>query len=194
MGRGSERSGSGGSAPSLFDRTLVGTSGPQYNYNQWRDPEIFEKIAAAGQSVLSINVITVPAFVGTTSSGWVPTGLSVQPGQNVWLDTRADGMWTNGNLAGAQTTDANGIPGSTNGPGNIDADLPDNMLIGYVGNPPQLPYDHQNMAISGDPRFIPSGDTLLNFPVGYTGPISLADNENQGGDSGFQTVRVIITR
>jgi hypothetical protein len=69
------------------------------------------------------------------------------------------------------------------------------MLIGYIGNPPSMPYDHYNTEISGDPNFIPSGDYLLNYPSGgRSGTIWLTNNDNWMGDNGYQMVRVIITQ
>jgi len=57
-----------------------------------------------------------------------------------------------------------------------------------------LPYGRTSGAISGDPHFIPSGVSLLNFPINYAGPISLACNDCQLNDVGSQEVRIIITR
>jgi hypothetical protein len=151
-------------------------------------------IKNAGQTVLSVNVLNVPSNLGPAShtGGWVSTGVVVSPGQTVWLDTQATGQW--GNTACNYTWDANGTPGASNNPCSIDLDLTNQMLIGYVGNAPVLPYGFSSGGISGDPHFIPSGNTLLNFPLLYTGPISLACNDDQLSDTGVQTVRVIITQ
>jgi hypothetical protein len=164
----------------------------------WRSPGIFQQIQAAGQTVVNINVVNVQAnygpVLGAQTGGWVTTGLTVQPGQKVWLDTQAVGLWNNALM----TVDANGIPiGNPNNLGNfynIDYNLPNAMLIGYTGTPPNLGYSHPGMSISNDPRFIPSGDTLFNFPVNYPGPLSLACNDDQEADYGSQVVRIIITQ
>jgi hypothetical protein len=167
----------------------------------WRTPNIFSLIQASGQTVLNVNVLIVQAnygpVLGAQSGGWVPTGITVQPGQKVWLDTQAVGMWGNPVLGGNIDT-ANGSVADVNDNTNIDYTLANMMLIGYTGNPPILPYGHQTGAISGDPHFIPSGNTLLNYPINYTGPISLACNDNQAvpgnPNSGAQMVRVIVTQ
>ena len=187
--------GGGGAAVTPFSRVASsqGVPGPTSNMT-WRDPAIFTEIAAAGQTIVSVNVVKVQAdygpVLGGQNGGWTSTGVSAQPGQNVWLDTQAVGVWGNG----GSNDDANGEPPATSRAWTIDASLPSFMLIGYVGSQPILPYGHQNMGIPGDPHFIPSGDTLINFPINYAGPISLACNDNQGGDSGIQYVRIIVTR
>jgi hypothetical protein len=202
-----------GGLQSAANGTVVGSGGPVTPFNRiasnpasagpataitWRTPNIFGQIQQAGQTVVNINVVNVLANYGTTvggqNGGWVNTGITVLPGQKVWLDTQAVGLWNDG----VATTDANGLPASVTNPygqqGTIDGDLPNGMLIGYTGSPPMFPCGHSSVGISGDPRFIPSGDTLLNYSITNSGAISLACNDNQLGDTGSQMVRIIITQ
>ena len=160
----------------------------------WRDPAIFKEIQAAGQTVVTVNVVQVYANYNQAANappgGWINTGIVVQPGQSVWLDTQATGQWNNAIV----TSDANGAPGETNYGSSIDLSLQNAMLIGWAGaNPPILPYGHSTGAFNS-PQFIPSGDTLLNFPINFSGPIWLACNDNQAGDWGSQMVRIIVTQ
>jgi hypothetical protein len=193
----------GNQAPVIpFNRIIAfngGTPPPTGNNAIWRTPDIFAKIAAAGQSVVTVNVIEVPAQVPTASplNPWYATGITVQPGQTVWIDTQAVGAWGWNSLS----ADANGLlPMST---GVIDGLLPDMMLIGWVGAyPPLYPYAGFNpslgapcvIAPNGGPNFIPSGNSLINYPITTPGPLSLACNDDDCGDYGYQMVRVIITR
>jgi Flp pilus assembly protein TadG len=165
----------------------------------WRTPDIFTRIRNAGRTIVSINVLEVPAFLPNPAqpcNPWVQTGLTVLPGEQVWLDTQSQGTWgwNYQNL----TFDANG---STNYVGSIDGPAADMMLIGWVGgNPPQFPFagwsanSNPPICPQGGPNFIQSGDTLLNYPVNLPGPISLTCNDDTRGDWGYQSVRIVITR
>lgn len=164
----------------------------------WRNPDIFAQIKNAGQKVISINVVIVPANVGVGKDGWIPAGINIQAGQTVWLDTQAQGKW---GWTGYSDTDANGSDGpAVQGPAagdnsaKVSADYPAYMLLGYVGNPPPMMYQHSGTQISGDPNFIPSGNTLVNYPISTGGPISLICNDNQDGNHGEQYVRIIVTQ
>jgi hypothetical protein len=190
-------SGGGGPAVKPFNRVASNpnSAGPPSNVT-WRNPAIFQAIQNAGQTVVTVAVVQVQANYNQSANappgGWVNTGITIQSGQNVWLDTQATGIWNNA----AYTSDANGQPGTAaNGwGGNIDPNVNNGMLIGWTGpNPPILPYGHSN-AGPASTRYIPSGNTLLNFPDNYSGTIWLACNDNQAGDWGSQMVRIIITQ
>jgi hypothetical protein len=161
----------------------------------WRTPDIFKQIQAAGQTVVTVNVLNIQANYNNLPTappgGWVATGIVVQPGEKVWLDTQATGVW--GCPGFLNNGDANGQANTPNWGANYDLAVNNMQLIGYIGSPPILPYGFSSGG-TNDPRFIPSGDTLLNFPINYTGPISMACNDNQIGDYGSQMVRVIITK
>jgi hypothetical protein len=169
------------------------TAGPPSNIT-WRTPNIFQQIQNAGQTVVTVAVVQVQANYnqasGAPPGGWVNTGITIQAGQNVWLDTQATGIWNNA----AVTSDANGAPGTIGYGSSIDINEPNAMLIGWTGsNPPILAYDHMTGAMSSS-NFIPSGDTLINYSDKTSGPIWLACNDNQAGDWGSQMVRIIITQ
>jgi hypothetical protein len=202
--------GGGGAIVTPFNRTAATAPGvaPPPTPVTWRTPGIFQLIQAAGQTVVTVSVINVQAdygpVLGGQNGGWASTGITGQPGQKIWIDTQAGGMW--GDHPDSEW-DANGKTlgmGDTGPWRKIDTDLWHEMLIGYVGAAPILPYGHMNGEITGDPRFIPSGNTLLNFPINFSGPISLANNDNQNlfwylgipgyGLLGSQQVRVIITQ
>jgi hypothetical protein len=176
MGRGSERSGSGGSAPSLFDRTLVGDAGPQYNYQVWRDPDIFQKIAAAGETVVSDNVFLVQA----NNPNWTLSGVKTAQGQKLWIDTQAIGQW---NISPtAVFTDANGFFGGIDG--TVDRTVPSqpgSSLVGITGN--------------GKPFFV--GNDQTNYAPTGIGTLSMIMNDQIGhynNNSGAQLVRVIVVQ
>jgi hypothetical protein len=187
--------GTGGSV-TPFNRVASNpaSAGPATNIT-WRTPNIFERIQQAGQTVLNVNVLNVQADYGTTlggqNGGWITTGITVLPGQMVWLDTQATGSWGDPD---APFTANGGTPPphDITGDGRIDGSAPYFQLIGWVGQPPILPYGHQNQEITSA-NFIPAGNTLLNYAITKSGVISLAANDNQQTDVGSQMVRVIIT-
>ncbi len=55
----------------------------------WYRPQIYAEIQASGSNILDHTVVEVPA----TRAEWTDTGVTVAPGQTVWLDFRADGNW-----------------------------------------------------------------------------------------------------
>jgi hypothetical protein len=194
----SQQGNSGGTVP-VFNQTPSEPSFAGANQSDWNFPSIYDQIQAAGQTVVSENVITVQAnygpLIGPKTGGWVNSGITVQSGQKVWLDSQAVGTWGCLRLPGNPALDAKGMqPPLLNGKGNYDLDLSAFMLIGYVGNPPIQPYNGQGLGRHGDSRFIPSGDLLLNYPINYSGQIYLGCNDNQASDWGSQTVRVIIAQ
>jgi len=199
-GSGSTNTSTSSGKVALFSRVATGlTTTATATNSTWRNPNIFTQISNAGQTVVSVSVLNVPADMGPQGSPWWKnTALVIQAGQNVWIDTQATGTWGFvGNDGGNYNigTDANGMTSGTYVPELVDANLPQFMLIGYIGNPPLMPYDHVNTEISGDPNFVPSGNYLLNYPsAGRSGSIWLTNNDNWQGDNGSQTVRVIITQ
>jgi hypothetical protein len=71
--------------PSFASPALAGRN----SIEPWNRPKIYEEIEAAGQNVVGHTVVIVDAQNAT----WTDTGLTVNPGQTVWLDFRADGQW-----------------------------------------------------------------------------------------------------
>jgi hypothetical protein len=151
--------------------TLDDGSGSGWNY-----PNIYQMIAAAGETVIEQDVVKVYA----NDPNWTTTGLTVPPGAKVWIDSRADGSWTY--LTTANTFfDANGNPQLTNATG-----FPTGALLGQIGG---------SMFMMGKDKW--------NYPPPSTGTLYLAMNDDAGpgfnrpgylGNRGVQDVRVIIAR
>lgn len=161
----------------------------------WRDPGMEEAIAAAGQRIVSKTVVTVPA-----NAPWVQTGVSIQAGQRLWIDTRSDGRWS-GNPRYFPYSDANGLsiyPGQY----KIDSKAQVDSLIGFVGASPPTPREQSvsSGAPGGgpggttNPGFVEVGDTLLNLAPKTTGQIWLRNNDNTNyiSDVGHQIAKVIV--
>lgn len=164
----------------------------------WREPGIFTEIENAGRTVVSINVVVVSAEPNTTSL-WVDTGLTIQPGQQVWVDTRADGNWgpdyipdPGGSVVGC---DANGGLWDPQPQTRVDLDYPNFALLAYVGDvPPTYNRGHVNDGVTGDPRFLYPGNTMLNRLMTNTGRLWMICNEDGTTNRGEQLVRIIITQ
>ncbi|MDR3616457.1 MAG: hypothetical protein P4L53_23050 [Candidatus Obscuribacterales bacterium] len=96
----------------------------------WNNGHIFQDIAAAGQTVLSDNVIQVRA----NNPNWTDSQLNIKAGQTLWIDLRADGAWTTTTNNG-QMVDANGFPGFLcQNPQSHLIGAPVASLIGQVGS------------------------------------------------------------
>jgi hypothetical protein len=179
---------SGGSAPALFDRSIAPSNGTaaSYNYGEWRTPNIFDQIAAAGQTVVSINVVSVDA-----AKGWQASGVSISAGQTAWIDTNAVGQW----LVAPNSTslDANGWQNDLNDIANMMKNAPSGGLIGYGGSSP--PTVVPNNGGYSQPGLFVVGDTLTNYKLANPGPLNFMINDNDITDnSGTQVVRVIVTQ
>jgi Flp pilus assembly protein TadG len=154
----------------------------------WRTPGIYQMIYAKGLTIVSDNVLIVPA-----SSNWVGTGVSGNSGQTMWIDSSAVGLWAG--EVGDTPWDANGYPGGT--PASLARDLeytPADVcsLIGCLGTPPVVPVDSGGVSL---PNMFFVGNTLLNHPVNYTGQVYLRNNDNANTDDpGLQMVRIILTQ
>ncbi len=191
-------SGGGGGNVNPFNRVSDNPNNmPPPSPITWRNPNIFQQIQNAGQTVVNVAVVNVQAnynqSAGAPPGGWVNTGVTLQAGQNVWLDTQATGNWgcPDGSPSGE---DAKGTPGTLNNYASYDLDYNNMYLLGYIGTPPILPYGFSSGGTKGDPHFVPSGNFLLNYPVKFSGPLSMGCNDNQLDDFGSQMVRIIITQ
>jgi hypothetical protein len=161
----------------------------------WRDPAITTAISAAGQTVLAQKIFTVAA-----TSPWVDGGLSISPGEHLWVDTRTDGQWS-GNPR-YPFSDANGLPVYP-GQYRVDANAPVESLIGFIGSAPVNAPEVSVGASSRpggpggipNPGFVAIGDTLKNYSPATTGPIWLRNNDNTNyySDVGHQIVKLIVT-
>lgn len=154
-------------------------------------------ISSAGQTVLAQKILMVAA-----TSPWVGGGLSISPGEHLWVDTRTDGQWS-GNPHYFPFSDANGLPVYP-GQYRVDADAPVESLIGFIGSAPVNAHEVSVGASSrpggpggiANPGFVAIGDTLKNYSPATTGPIWLRNNDNTNyySDVGHQLVKLIVTQ
>jgi hypothetical protein len=162
----------------------------------WRDRTLSASMSAAGQTVVSQKIVTVPA-----NAPWVSTGLSIAPGNHLWTDTRSDGKWS-GNPKYYPYSDANGLS-LYQGQYRVDAKANVESLIGFIGGSPPRPRE-VSVGLSvppggpggeTNPGFFEAGNTLLNFAPQATGAIWLRNNDNTNyySDVGHQIVKVVVT-
>ena len=180
-------------AGSLINASLpsgTGGGGVLPGESSWNEPTIYEKIKAAGQTIVAENVVTVRA----DNNLWTPIDVpDIQPGQKIWIDYRADGSWNTVPTFGPDNyqdifTDADGLSSiTTHG-------YPLGAMLGRVGtNTPFLLGKQQwNLTPPGTGKFYmicndgPSGDEPMPF-----------DGETNGGhynNQGVMVVRVIIAK
>lgn len=178
--QGSWQNQAGGSSP--FPETGMGLP-------VWRDPQLFNQIASAGQTIVAQEVFIVPA-----NSPWVSSGINASAGETVWIDSRADGMWTTSTKPLSPPhplTDANGNP-SLPRFNLVYAGAAQGALVGCQGTlPPWVTASTGSTA----PNLFTAGNTLLNFPVVIPGTVSFMINDTVLSDNaGQQIVRIVVTR
>jgi hypothetical protein len=191
---GGSSGGTSGGTVAKFDRTIISDKvGISAGLDQsgWNYPDMYKRISQAGETVVSEAVFIVPANTTT----WVPANLGAQPGQHLWLDSKAVGQWDAGGSPPMTMTDASGgmgglpLPFSTIGPGLLSVA---NMqaLVAYAGNNPPA-YAATSYDLTG--TFL-VGDNLLNYPLTQSGPLVFGINDGAPSDNlGAQMVKVIIT-
>jgi hypothetical protein len=139
----------------------------------WNHPSIYEEIKAAGQHVVTEDVILVQA----NNYNWTATGITVASGQTLWIDLRSDGSWT----SGTGMFNANGNPADKSWTGPMPGQ-PEGMLLGKVGSAAAFAV----------------GTTYQNYAPGQAGPFSLIFNDDAPptytDNVGTQMVRVIVTQ
>ena len=174
--------GGGGATVTPFARIAAGGPGvpPPPTPVTWRNPNIFQQIQNNGQTVLTVNVVEV----SPNNPNWTPAGVQVLPGQKIYIDTQAVGVWASPGLA---AYDANGIPNSIS-PGNYECDTANfAALVGVLGvTGPIHPVTPNSFLL---------GDFQYNYPPAGSGQLSMAYNDwNFGGCTGAQMVRVIVVQ
>ncbi len=91
--RGSGNSVNGGRASTTDPATTSFASPvslpPQATGEPWNRPKIYEEISSSGQQIVDHAVVLVNA----DNPDWTDTGIVVHPGQTIWIDFRADGIW-----------------------------------------------------------------------------------------------------
>jgi hypothetical protein len=175
---------------------LLRKGGPTGAEAAWRDPGISAAVGSAHQTVVTQKVVTVAA-----TAPWVSAGVSISPGQHLWIDTRSDGKWS-GNPRIFPYSDANGLsvyPGQY----RVDAKAAVESLIGFLGATAPTPREVSvPIGASGggsggttNPGFVEVGNTLMNFTPLTSGPIWLRNNDNTNccSDVGKQIVKIIVT-
>jgi hypothetical protein len=164
----------------------------------WRNPSIFQQILAAGQTVVTVNVVTIFA-----TQDWQSSGVVLNSSEKVWIDTQAVGIWGQGPTQPTYNTmDANGF----NYPMQpswlqwaVYAGAPGDALIGCIGKTPPTVSDAGPQR--GPWNMFNVGDVLTNYPINAGGPLTFRINDNsnlsswaQANYNGEQLVRVIVTR
>ncbi|MBK8223487.1 MAG: hypothetical protein IPK73_20940 [Candidatus Obscuribacter sp.] len=169
----------------------------------WNRPQLYDEIKAAGQQIVDHTVVQVKA----DNPNWTDTGITVGPGQLVWLDFRADGKWGESNLI----TTADGISDypSPQGPIGDQKMAPAYALLGTIS-----PTDNWIQNSKFD--FL-VGSALYKYAPQKIGPLRLGCNcpiisevndisnprQTQEGMqsyllsqsvSGVMTVRIIVTQ
>jgi hypothetical protein len=148
----------------------------------WRNPNIYQQIQNAGETVVAVAVVIVPANAGVTvpaivsASNATSTGLTITTGEKIWVDTTAVGLWSAGPTC--PTTDANGVSQTIGGFSPLHMQQ---ALLGIASS-------------TGTPFFL--GDDQYNYSLG-TGQFSMIFNDATNGywnNTGSQMVRVIVVR
>ncbi len=171
----------------------------------WNRPKIYEEIESSGQKIVDHTVIQVPA----NNSGWTYSGINVAPGQQVWIDFRADGVWGDPNIFGAKDLTADGtLSGAINNPmtvggypmyylaGSINPDRPNNIF--GTGNQFQVGsnYYHYEPTEAG-PLMLGHNFNNINFQKGaYESDATFEARMKSMYESfkGEMTVRIIVTQ
>jgi hypothetical protein len=171
-----------GSTVTPFSRIVASASStPQSGLGSaWRNPNIFQMIQQAGQTVVATNVFTVQASNSSPTS----SGLTIGPGQKFYIDTQSVGQWATNSYA--LLSDANGTGTvytnfSHAQQGMMFQSLYPGSLCGQVGN--------------GSAFLV--GNSQLNYSPSGSGLLTMIHNESVSqytGDSGAQTVRVIVVQ
>lgn len=169
---------SGGSlannSPATINMTPSVVSAPGVDGSDWNYPNIYQMIQNAGQIVVSEDVMIVDA----KNPNWTVSSAVCSSGQQVWIDTHADGQWSYYGATG-QISDAEGDPSV-----GYDTGINVGALLSQVGN--------------NGPEF-KAGKSLLNYQAPSAGAVEfkIADGPDPGmfnDNSGTMTVRVIVTQ
>jgi len=167
-------SGGGVATVTPFNRIAATAPGafPAATAVTWRTPNIFQQIQNAGQTVVGVNVLLVQA----NNPNWTSTGLAITPGEKIWIDTQAVGLWTDAPYY--SPVDANGVNWIPDGLTCSSLDI--DTLDGKVGT-------------NGAPFLL--GDSQYNYPPAGSGTFSMIFNDlvgTYGDNTGAQLVRVIV--
>lgn len=150
--------------------TLTNLVGSGWNY-----PNIYALIAAAGQIPTTEQVLELIAKQET----WRDTQVTVQPGDKLWVDITANGLWSMGapNTVGANI-DADGLPG-------LGQDAYGNNYGAMIGK----------IGVNGTPFTI--GKKMWNVLPPGSGQLHLLCNDEPGkyaDNKGAMVVRLIVAK
>lgn len=153
----------------------------------WNYPNIYQLIHQAGQEVVSEDVLQVFANNGD----WTNTNVDILPGQKVWIDLRADGVWNN--HPNTQMYDADGQAIEAGRP----FPFPAGALVGNIGRTPLPPASDLTRSDPGGTPFL-VGKYKLNLAPPGTGRLYLIQNDSleprdHRKNEGVQNVRIIVT-
>ncbi len=148
----------------------VGTTDPIGG--DWNYPNIYQLIAVSGQVVVANDVLIVDAI----NEKWTVSTAFAGSGENVWVDSRSDGIWSNGSIPYV------GLSADGAGMGDLNDGLPSSGLEARAGD-------------AGVAYF--AGKFKLNFTPQGSGFVQFRFNDQPGqygNNLGRQIVRVIVTR
>lgn len=181
----------------LSDPSTDGT--PMLPESGWNYPNIYAMIAAAGQTVVDEDVLRVFG----NNAYWTPTTLNVQQGDKIWIDYRADGVWSISPVNLRPTTDANGYQNEPNSAFGIKYGAMIGRL-GAGGTPFFLGKQQWNFTPPGNGTFylamnddygpidLPAQPSLVSSFTNAQGEWGMAPAYSD--NSGLMTVRIIIAR
>lgn len=135
----------------------------------WNRPTIYNEIDAAGEHVIDHTV----ALVNADNPDWTDTGIVVKPGQTVWIDFRADGVWGGQKGSYAPTLDADGHDYAPN------VGYSPNLINIFGNHYPSVCYnlvgsvDPANPLILAQPYEFNCGKALYKYQPNKTGALKL---------------------
>lgn len=183
MGDGANIAYSGGSTPLTLKMSGLEIPGDltDTTNSPWNRPRIYQDIKAAGQTIKREEVLIVNA----KNDNWTDSQIDIAPGEKVWIDYRADGIWSVEVGIPQANSDADGLAGSESNPQNTSG-FPYGSMVGKIG--------------SSNNFFL--GKSMYQVLPPGTGRLFLANNDglgpgfsdvNYGDNQGLMTVRIIIT-
>lgn len=154
------------------------------NVGGWNYPNLYQMIADAGQTVVDEDVLQVFA----NNPNWTVTDLNVQPGDKIWIDYRADGLWTrtDGTITDYSVPFFNADGDAKYRP----HDFPAASMVGRMGNGEAFFLGSRQWNFA-PPQY---GNLQLIFNCGHLPLGSTANAANYTDNRGSMTVRVVIAR
>ena len=140
---------------------------------------------------------STPGEGRTQADPWTAAGMTLKPGQRLWLATDANARW---NWTYGASCGPDGIGSNCGNNSCLFTSVPQSSasLVAYVGGTPppgsQPGQIVRNATFYSDPKVFAVGDYKDNLSPG-TGQIYFMPNDNALGDnSGYLPVPVIVTK